>query len=50
MFELLPVPLQYVAAYLTLLILVAGAVAGAVYGVRLLRDLHDNRKSAVDTT
>jgi len=49
MFELLPVPLQYVAAYATLLVLMAGVIAGGVYLVRLYKNYRSSEKHALDT-
>jgi hypothetical protein len=49
MFELLPLPLQYAAAYLTLGILFAGFVAAVIYALRLLKNYRDAEKHALDT-
>ncbi len=49
MFELLPLPLQYVAAYLTLLVLVVGAAAGVIYAIRFWRNYRAADKHALNT-
>lgn len=49
MFELLPVWLQYVAAYATLAVLLAGVTAGTVYLFRLIRNYRAADKQAIDT-
>lgn len=49
MFELLPLWLQYVAAYATVLVLLAGVTAGGLYLFRLYRNYRAADKHAADT-